>query len=237
MLELHGLRVNYGTTVAVSALDLTVPDSAATALLGANGAGKTSTLRAISRIIRSKGRIVFDGRDISRTPPEAVARRGLVHVPEGRRVFGTLSVHENLQVGATARGKRPASFGLSDVYDLFPALRNLRHRRAWALSGGEQQMVAIGRGLMASPRLLLLDEPSLGLAPNVVQTVYTALSQVKGRMPMLVVEQNATLGLELCDRGYVLVSGELVLEGSAQELSSRDALLESYLGSASVAAS
>jgi branched-chain amino acid transport system ATP-binding protein len=237
MLELQGLRVNYGTTVAVSALDLTVPDSAATALLGANGAGKTSALRAISRIIPSKGRIVFDGRDISRTAPEAVARRGLVHVPEGRRVFGTLSVHENLQVGATARGKRPAGFGLSDVYDLFPALRNLRHRRAWSLSGGEQQMVAIGRGLMASPLMLLLDEPSLGLAPNVVQAVYTALSQVKGRLPMLVVEQNATLGLELCDRGYVLVSGELVLEGSAQELSSRDALLESYLGSASVAAS
>jgi branched-chain amino acid transport system ATP-binding protein len=237
MLELHGLQVNYGTTVAVSNLDLTVPGSSATALLGANGAGKTSTLRAISRIIPSKGRIVFDGRDVSRAAPEAVARRGLVHVPEGRRLFGTLSVQENLQVGATARGKRRGMFELSDIYDLFPALRRLRHRRAWALSGGEQQMVAIGRALMASPRLLLLDEPSLGLAPNIVQTVYAALAQVKGRLPLLVVEQNATLGLELCDRGYVLVSGQLVLQGSVQELSSRDALLETYLGSTSVAAS
>jgi branched-chain amino acid transport system ATP-binding protein len=237
MLELQGLRVNYGTTVAVSDLDLTVPKSSATALLGANGAGKTSTLRAISRIVLSKGRIIFDGVDISRTAPEAVARRGLVHVPEGRRVFGPLTVHENLQVGATARGKHQGIFGLSDVYDLFPALSRLRRRRAWALSGGEQQMLAIGRALMASPRLLLLDEPSLGLAPNIVQTVYSALAQVKGRLPLLVVEQNAALGLELCDRGYVLVSGELVLQGSAQELSSRDALLESYLGSTSVAAS
>jgi branched-chain amino acid transport system ATP-binding protein len=237
MLELQGLRVTYGTTIAVSGLDLEVPEAAATALLGANGAGKTSTLRAVSRVIPSRGRILFDGQDISKTAPEAVARRGLVHVPEGRRVFGALSVHENLQVGATAQGRRKPGFSLSDVYDLFPLLRRLRHRKAWMLSGGEQQMVAIGRALMASPRLLLLDEPSLGLAPNVVQSVYAALSEVKARIPLLVVEQNATLGLELCDRGYVLVSGQLVLQGSSAELASRDALLESYLGSTSVAAS
>ncbi len=237
MLEVQGLRVNYGTTVAVDGIDLATSQTGATALLGANGAGKTSTLRAISRLVPSKGKIVFDGKDISKTAPEAVARRGLVHVPEGRRCFGALSVHENLQVGATARGARRAAFALSDIYDLFPPLVRLRHRRAWMLSGGEQQMVAIGRALMASPRLLLLDEPSLGLAPNIVQAVYKALTQVKDTVPLLVVEQNATLGLDLCDRAYVLLSGSVVLTGSAAELTSRDALLESYLGSTAVAAS
>jgi branched-chain amino acid transport system ATP-binding protein len=236
MLELEGLQVTYGTTVAVASLDLSVPDAGATALLGANGAGKTSTLRAISRLIPSKGRIMFEGKDVSRSAPEAVARRGLVHVPEGRRVFGALTVHDNLRVGATAKGGRKPVFALSDIYDLFPPLQRLRHRRCWMLSGGEQQMVAIGRALMASPRLLLLDEPSLGLAPNIVQSVYGALDQVKSRMPLLVVEQNATLGLELCDRAYVLLSGRLVLQGTAAELTSRDALLESYLGSTSMAA-
>ena len=236
MLELEGLQVTYGTTVAVASLELSVSDDGATALLGANGAGKTSTLRAISRLIPSRGRILFDGQDISRSARKYVARRGLVHVPEGRRVFGALSVNENLLVGATAKGGRQPVFSLSDIYDLFPPLQRLRRRRCWMLSGGEQQMVAIGRALMASPRLLLLDEPSLGLAPNLVQAVYAALDQVKSRMPMLVVEQNATLGLELCDRAYVLLSGRLVLEGSADELASRDALLESYLGSTSMAA-
>jgi branched-chain amino acid transport system ATP-binding protein len=230
MLELRGLRVTYGATVAVNTVDLDVPAGQASALLGANGAGKTSTLRAISRLIASEGKILFDGEDVTRLAPETLASRGLIHVPEGRHVFSALTVHENLQVGQTARSGRKALFDLADIYELFPPLVPLRKRLGWALSGGEQQMVAIGRALMAAPRLLMLDEPSLGLAPVVVQAVYAALGRVKSQMPILLVEQNAAVALSLCDRGYVLLSGDIALKGSAADLGDRDAMLDSYLG-------
>lgn len=232
MLEVRSLGVSYGSTRAVDQLDLVIGAGEAAALLGANGAGKTSTLRAISRLIPSEGAILFDGVDVSRLAPEELARRGLVHVPEGRHVFATLSVHENLLVGQTSRGRRKPLFTPDAVYDLFPALAPLRKRYGWALSGGEQQMVAIGRALLASPRLLMLDEPSLGLAPIVVKSVYHALSTVKSEVPILLVEQNAALALDLCDRGYVLLSGKCALKGTAADLGNREALLDSYLGHA-----
>jgi branched-chain amino acid transport system ATP-binding protein len=230
MLEVRSLMVTYGATEAVRGIDLDVADGGATALLGANGAGKTSTLRAICGVIPSKGQTLFDGKDVSGIRPENLARLGLIHVPEGRHVFGSLTVQENLLVGMTARAKRPPAFSLQDVYDLFPTLTRMRTRRGWALSGGEQQMVAIGRALLSSPRLLMLDEPSLGLAPLVVQAVYNALGAVKHRVSILLVEQNASLGLQLCDQAYVLQAGRLVLSGASADLSDRQAMLDSYLG-------
>jgi branched-chain amino acid transport system ATP-binding protein len=230
MLEVQGLGVSYGSTRAVDAFDLTVGPGQSVALLGANGAGKTSTLRAISRLIQVEGKITFAGEDVTRLAPEDLARRGLVHVPEGRHVFPSLTVHENLLVGQTSRGSRKTLFTAETVYELFPPIGALRKRYGWALSGGEQQMVAIGRALMSSPRLLMLDEPSLGLAPIITRAVYSALGDIKSEMSILLVEQNAALALSLCDRGYVLMSGRCVLSGSAAELGDRQALLDSYLG-------
>ena len=230
MLDVRNLRVTYGTTVAVDGIDVRVGDGEIVALLGPNGGGKTSTLRAISRVVPSAGEVDFDGEPLSGLHPDAVARRGLVHVPEGRHVFPNLTVHENLLVGATARNGRPPAFGIDDVYGLFPKLAELRRRGGWALSGGEQQMVAIGRGLLAAPRLLLLDEPSLGLAPTVVDAVFDVLAEVAGRVPMLLVEQNTDRALDLAVRAYVLVKGAVVLAGASAELSDREALMASYLG-------
>jgi branched-chain amino acid transport system ATP-binding protein len=230
MLEVQGLGVSYGSTRAVDAFDLTVGPGQSVALLGANGAGKTSTLRAISRLIQVEGTVTFAGQDVTRLAPEDLARRGLVHVPEGRHVFPSLTVHENLLVGQTSRGSRKTLFTTDSIYELFPAIGALRKRYGWALSGGEQQMVAIGRALMSSPRLLMLDEPWRGRAPIITRAVYSALGDIKSEMSILLVEQNAALALSLCDRGYVLMSGRCVLSGSAAELSDRQALLDSYLG-------
>ena len=230
MLEVRDLRVAYGTTVAVDGIDIDVAPGEIVALLGPNGGGKTSTLRAISRVVASEGSVRFDGRSLDGHSADAVARLGLVQVPEGRHVFPNLTVHENLLVGASARAGREARFDLDDVYGLFPPLADLRRRGGWALSGGEQQMVAIGRGLLAAPRLLLLDEPSLGLAPTVVDAVFDVLAEVGRRVPLLLVEQNTDRALALAQRAYVLVKGGIVLAGDAAELSDRDALMASYLG-------
>lgn len=230
MLEVRGLRVTYGTTVAVDGIDLDVAAGEIVALLGPNGAGKTSTLRAISRVVASEGTARFDGRSLRGRSPDTVARLGLVQVPEGRHVFPNLTVHENLLVGASARAGREPRFDLDDVYDLFPQLAGLRRRGGWALSGGEQQMVAIGRGLLAAPRLLLLDEPSLGLAPAVVDAVFEVLAEVGRHVPLLLVEQDTERALRLARRAYVMVKGRLVAAGDAAELSDRDALMASYLG-------
>jgi branched-chain amino acid transport system ATP-binding protein len=230
MLELTGLRVEYGNTVAVDGLDLGVGAGEAVALLGANGAGKTSTLSAVSQLVKSTGTVRFDGQDLAGVPPERVARLGLIQVPEGRHVFPTLTVEENLQIGQVAAAGRTDGYSISDVFELFPALVDLRRRLGYALSGGEQQMVAIGRALVAAPRLLLLDEPSLGLSPRVAALVFDALARIRERTPLLVVEQNTRLALGLCSRGYVLSGGTVVLSGEAATLHDRSTLLASYLG-------
>jgi len=230
MLHVEALAVRYGTTEAVRGINLDVAAGEAVALLGPNGAGKTSTLRAISKLVASEGTITFDGRDLRGAAPEEVARRGLLHVPEGRHVFPDLSVHENLQLGTTARRGRSDGYSFDDVYDLFPMLVRLRTRLGYMLSGGEQQMVALGRALVGSPRLLLVDEPSLGLAPIVADAVADALIQIRTRTALLVVEQNVHLALRVCSRAAVLSSGRIVLEADSSDLHDRDALLSSYLG-------
>jgi len=230
MLTVDELDVRYGTTHAVRGIALEVTAGEAVALLGPNGAGKTSTLRAISRLVPSSGSVRFDGADLSRAAPEEVARRGLIHIPEGRHVFPDLSVHENLRIGATARRGRGGGFSFDDVYDLFPALVALRGRLGYALSGGEQQMVAIGRALVAAPRLLLIDEPSLGLAPIVADAVAAALLEVRSRTALLIIEQNVHLAVRICDRAAVLTGGRIVLEAATADLHRRDDLLATYLG-------
>jgi branched-chain amino acid transport system ATP-binding protein len=235
VLEISGLCVTYDGTEAVVDCSLSVTEGAAVALLGPNGAGKSSTLKAISGLVEFGGTIEFDGVPLRKLTPEKIARAGLVHVPEGRRLFGSLSVHENLLIGRTSRNGREGGYSIDDVYDLLPALKPISKRAGWALSGGEQQMVAIGRGLVSAPRLLLLDEPSLGLAPIIVKTVFEALREVSRRTPILLVEQNAVTAIDLCQRGYVLVDGRIVMQGTSEELGSREALIDSYLGQATLA--
>lgn len=230
MLAIRDLEVHYGPVLAVRGITLNVVAGEVVALIGPNGAGKTSTLRAISGLVSHGGTVEFDGHDCRSRNIEGLARLGLIHVPEGRHVFPTLDVHENLQLGTTASADRTDGLSIDDVYDLFPPLRDLRHRDGWALSGGEQQMVAIGRALVAKPRMLLLDEPSLGLSPKFVTVVYGALAQVAERIPMLLVEQNTVVALRHCNRAAVMVGGRIVLEGDASELADREALVASYLG-------
>jgi len=230
VLEISGLEIDYGAVQAVRGIDITVGPGETVGLLGPNGAGKTSTLRAATGLVHYRGSVRYEGHEVSRLGTESAAKAGLIHVPEGRHVFASLSVHENLLVGTTARRDRSEGYSIDDVYDLFPLLGQLRDRAGWALSGGEQQMVAIGRALVAAPRMLLMDEPSLGLAPIVVKAVFGALREISRRTPILLVEQNTVMALRVCQRAAVLVGGKIVLQGTAAELSDRTALLDSFLG-------
>ena len=232
-LEVAGLEAFYGQTQALFGIDLGLEAGSITTILGANGAGKTTTLRAISALVRTRGRITFDGRRIEQLSPEAIARLGIAHVPDGRGTFLRLSVAENLQLGAHVR--RDAAgirADLERVQGYFPVLAERRRQQAGTLSGGEQQMLAIARALMLRPRLLLLDEPSFGLAPLVVREIFQILGRINREqgVGMLLVEQNAELALALAHHAYLLETGRVVRAGPAAELSADPTVRRAYLG-------
>jgi branched-chain amino acid transport system ATP-binding protein len=233
LLEVAGLEAFYGPTQALFGIDLALAAGSITTILGANGAGKTTTLRAISGLVRTRGRVSFDGRRLERSSPEAIARLGIAHVPDGRGTFLRLSVAENLKLGAHVRHDRAGvRTDLERVESYFPVLAERRRQQAGTLSGGEQQMLAIGRALMLRPRLLLLDEPSFGLAPLVIRGIFEILGRInrEDRVSMLLVEQNAELALALAHHAYLLETGRIVRAGPAAELGSDAAIRHAYLG-------
>ena len=230
LLELEGVEAQYGAIKALHGVSLAVGEGEVVTLLGANGAGKTTTLRAVSGTVRRTGRISFAGRPLDRSPPEKVARAGIAHVPEGRGTFGELTVRENLRLGAWTRRGGPREE--DHVLAHFPALADRARQPAGTLSGGEQQMLALARALMARPRLLMLDEPSLGLAPLVVASIFTILRRLNEEegLAVLLVEQNATLALEAAATAYVLETGRVALSGPAANLRADESVRRSYLG-------
>jgi branched-chain amino acid transport system ATP-binding protein len=233
LLEVVGLCAGYGDVPVLRGIDLSIPAGSITALIGANGAGKTTLLRAISGIIPIEaGTIHYDGKDIAGMPPQDIVRGGLVQVPEGRRLFPDMTVHENLLVGSSSPVARPKrDENLATVLELFPKVQARLSQLAGTLSGGEQQMVAIARALMASPRLLLLDETSLGLAPIVVDEIFVAVRRlVMQGLTILVVEQNTALALEVADYGYVLEQGRFAIQGAASSLAADPRVKQAYLG-------
>jgi branched-chain amino acid transport system ATP-binding protein len=233
LLEIKDLHVRYGEIVALRGVSFTVEEGQVVTLLGANGAGKSTTLRAISGLARpASGDVLFDGKSIAGLGPEAIVRMGISHVPEGRRVFPGLTVKENIMLGGSNRRASAAELsGEADaMFDLFPDIRRFADALGWTLSGGQLQMVAVARGLMAKPRLLLLDEPSLGLAPVIVQAVFRIITEIRQRTTVLLVEQNARMGLSVADHGYVLETGRIVLGGKPDELWGNEAIAAAYLG-------
>jgi branched-chain amino acid transport system ATP-binding protein len=233
LLELQRLEVRYGAIRALRGMSLQVDDGEIVTLLGANGAGKTTTLRSISGLLPvAGGEIAFDGRPITGVPAHTVVGMGISHVPEGRRIFPRMSVEENLEMGAYLR-RGPLAADIDRVFSLFPVLSERRKQPGGTLSGGEQQMLAIGRALMSRPRLLLLDEPSMGLAPLVVRQIFSILTDIRaGGTSLLLVEQNAAQALAVADRGYVLETGEVVLSGSSRQLLDDERVRAAYLGEA-----
>jgi branched-chain amino acid transport system ATP-binding protein len=234
LLQVSQLEVFYGAIRALKGISLEVEEGQVVALIGANGAGKTTTLRAISGLVpRSKGSSIrLAGQDLAGVKPHALVARGLAHAPEGRGIFVTLSVRENLMLGAYLRKDRAAiASDLERCFGLFPVLREREAQTAGTLSGGEQQMLAIARALMSRPRLLMLDEPSLGLAPQVVERIFKTLREVnQGGVSLLLVEQNANLALKLAHRAYVLETGEIAMQGSGEELRASPEVRKAYLG-------
>jgi len=233
MLELQNLHVYYGGIHALKGVSLTVQPGEIVTLIGANGAGKSTTLRSVSGLVRVReGQILWDGKPIHGLRADDIVARGIVHVPEGRRVFATMSVRENLDLGAYLRRDRQGvEEDREKVYQIFPRLKEREKQLAGTLSGGEQQMLAIGRGLMARPRLLLLDEPSMGLAPLLVAEIFRIIQEInKAGTTILLVEQNANQALRIGHRAYVLQSGEMVMEGEAREVASDPEVRRAYLG-------
>ena len=231
LLTVSGLQVHYGAIEAVKGIDLALPDGRITTLLGANGAGKSTTLLALSGLLRaSAGSILFDGVELRNLAPHRIVELGLIQVPEGREILTTLSVRENLLLGAYRRRDR-LDGDLQEVLALFPRLRDRLDGSAGNLSGGEQQMLAIARALMSRPRLLLLDEPSMGLAPILVRDIFTTLSALKARgLTILLVEQNARLALQVADFAYVMENGNIALQGSSDDVLKDPKVIEAYLG-------
>jgi branched-chain amino acid transport system ATP-binding protein len=232
MLEVGGLTGGYGPVRVLHGLDFRVDPGEVVVILGANGSGKTSTLWAISGMLKAAGTVTFEGASILGKKPETIARLGVAHVPQGRGTFSDLTVEENLRVGAINRRDSEISADIERWYDIFPRLRERHHQAAGSMSGGEQQMLAVARALMLRPKLLLLDEPSLGLAPLVTQEMFSRLGELNREtgISMLVVEQNANLTLKIAHRGYVLEAGEIVASGTADELATNDEVRRAYLG-------
>ncbi len=233
VLELKDVSAGYGRIPVLHDVSLTVAEGSVAVLLGANGAGKTTTLRAISGMVRYRGRILLDGQDLRGLGPDQIARRGIAHGVEGRGTFTDLTVEDNLVVGAfRRRDKAQIAVDIEQVYTLFPRLRDRRKQKAGSLSGGEQQMLAVGRALMLKPRVMLLDEPSLGLAPVIIDDLYDALQRINRTTgtAMLIVEQNANLALEIAHDAYVLETGSMVLSGTAVDVAADDGIRAAYLG-------
>jgi branched-chain amino acid transport system ATP-binding protein len=232
-LRVRNLHAYYGQVQALHGLTFSLEEGSVTTLLGANGAGKTTTLRAICNTVRTTGEIEFDGKPITKMSTENIVKLGIAQVPQGRGTFTRMNVEENLQLGAITRNDKAAiASDIERMYDLFPVLKQRRAQQAGLLSGGEQQMLAVARALMLRPRMLLLDEPSFGLAPLVIRDVFKVLGDInrKDKVTILVVEQNAQLALELADQAYVIETGEIVKSGPAVEIANNEDIRKSYLG-------
>ena len=231
LLELDDIHVYYGNIHALQGLSLHVDEGEVVTLIGSNGAGKSTTLRAISSTHKPRtGLITLAGREIQELPPHEVVKLGVAHAPEGRQVFSRMTVYENLQMGAFSRSG-PIEDDVARVYDLFPRLRERRSQKAGTMSGGEQQMLAIGRALMARPKLLLLDEPSMGLSPILTEQIFRIITEINGQgTTVLLVEQNALMALNVAQRGYVLQTGRIVLSDTAANLAANEQVRQAYLG-------
>ena len=231
ILEIHDLKVSYGGIEAVKGVTLTVPEGKIVTLIGANGAGKSTILKTVSGIVRPKtGRILYNGEDITGKSPDKIVKAGIVLVPEGRHVFPNLTVKENLKIGAYLR-RDDLSADFATVYGLFPRLKEREWQLAGTLSGGEQQMLAVGRALMSKPKLIMMDEPSLGLAPLSVQSIFGIIREINRRgITVLLNEQNANMALQTADKAYVLETGRLTMEGTGAELLADESVKEAYLG-------
>ena len=233
MLEVKDLEVYYGMIQAIKGISFEVNEGEVIALIGANGAGKTTTLHTITGLLSPKsGHVMFEGKDITKVPAHKIVSMGMVHVPEGRRVFAELSVYENLRMGAyTRKDKNEIEESLKNVYKRFPRLEERKNQMAGTLSGGEQQMLAMGRALMSKPRIILMDEPSMGLSPILVNEIFDIIRAVsESGTTVLLVEQNAKKALSIADRAYVLETGKIVLEGNAKDLLEDDSIKKAYLG-------
>lgn len=235
MLKISGLYAYYGEIEALHGIDMEVPDTKICCVIGANGAGKTTLLNSISGMVKHKGKITWDDEDITAKNPMAIGKRGIAQVPEGRMVFPGLTVYQNLEMGTVNWhgffGRESYEEDIQKIFSLFPRLEERRNQMAWSLSGGEQQMLAIGRGLMARPKLLMLDEPSMGLAPLVVADLFHKIKEInKMGITILLIEQNANLALETADMAYIMERGKVILKGDAKDLRHDERVLSAYLG-------